>query len=101
LNINPDELARLIEEATASGDLPDMPGAPNEPVGLTDGDADSSPPAAAEIGEAVATSVAAQTLTVQESSVSTSGPMKEPERDEELISLLRELVDVCKRGFGI
>ena len=100
MNINPDELARLIEEATASGELPEMPGAPNEAVGVP-GDSGDSPPAAEEIGEAVASSVAAQTLTVQQSGSSTSGPMQDTRESDELVSLLRELVDVCKRGFGI
>jgi hypothetical protein len=101
LNITPDDLERLIEEATASGDLPDMPASPNEAVGAPDGSGDSAAPAAEEIGEAVASSVAAQTLTVQETGAAGAGPMEDTGRDEEIVSLLRDLLDVCKRGFSI
>ena len=101
MNITPDDLERLIEEATASGELPDMPSSPDEAVGVPDGSGDSAAPAADEIGEAVATSVAAQTLTVQEAAAGGAAPMEDTSRDEEIVSLLRDLLDVCKRGFSI
>ncbi len=101
MNINPDELARLIEEATASGELPDMPSSPDEAVGAPDGSGDSAAPAAEEIGEAVESSVAAQTLTVQETGAAGDGPTQDTSRDDEIVSLLRDLLDVCKRGFSI
>ena len=88
------DIEKAIREAESTGDLPPMPEAPqqvDEPFGGESTEAvspDVSPAPPVQAGES---------LTVNFDRPSFDQPQT---KEDEIVSLLRDLVEVCRRGFG-
>ena len=85
------DIEQAIREAEAAGDLPPMPDEPSPVEGSFGGDPQDALPAEsneAQVGES---------LTVNFDQPSFDQPVS---KDDEVVALLRDLVEICRRGFG-